>query len=177
VRAFLAIPLPEKLCEELAATGRSIQGLRAQKARTLHLTIRFLGEIDDPEPVAAAAAEVASRHAPFDVSLRGLGVFPHERRPRVVWVGIGEGEEAARALARDIEHALVALGFPPEERPWSAHVTLGRYPGRPPEPPPLDPRREFGRARADRLVLFRSTLAPEGALHEPLRELSLLRAK
>jgi 2'-5' RNA ligase len=71
----------------------------------------------------------------------------------------------------------VALGFPPEERPWSAHVTLGRYPGRPPEPPPLDPRREFGRARADRLVLFRSTLAPEGALHEPLRELSLLRAK
>lgn len=173
MRAFLAIPLPTNLCEELAAVGRSIAGLRAQKAPTIHLTIRFLGEVEDPEPVAAAAAEVAARHAPFDVSLKGVGAFPDARRPRVVWVGLGEGAGAAAALAKDIDDAVVALGFPREERPWSAHITLGRFRDRPPKPPRLDPLREFGKARADRLVFFRSVLTPEGALHEAFRELSL----
>jgi 2'-5' RNA ligase len=177
VRAFLAIPLPPPLCEELAKLGRSIAGLRAQRAETIHLTLRFLGEIDDPEPVAQAAEEVAARHAPFDVSLEGVGAFPDPRRPRVVWVGLGEGEENARALARDLESAVVALGFPPEERPWSAHVTLGRFRDRPPKPPPFDPKRSFGRARADRIILFRSELTPEGARHEAFRELSLLGGK
>lgn len=173
MRAFLAIPLPGKLSEELAALGRSIAGLRAQKAGTIHLTIRFLGEVEDPEPVASAAAEVAARHAPFDVSLQGVGAFPDARRPRVVWVGLGAGEEAASALAADIEAAVTGLGFPPEERPWSAHITLGRFRDRPPKPPHFDPLREFGKARADRLVFFRSVLTPEGALHEAFRELSL----
>ncbi len=189
MRAFLAIPLPEKLCEELAALGRSITGLRAQKAGTIHLTIRFLGEVEDPEPVAAAAAEVASRHTAFDVSVAGVGAFPDARRPRVVWVGLGEGEAPARALAADIEAAVVALGFPREERPWSAHITLGRFRDRPPKrptlghrndprsPPHFDPERKFGRVRADRIIFFRSVLTPEGALHEPFRELSLLAGK
>lgn len=174
MRAFLAIPLPAKLCEELAAVGRGIAGLRAQKAETIHLTIRFLGDIEDPEPVTKAAAEVARRHAAFDVSLAGVSAFPDARRPRVVWVGLGEGEEAARALATDIEAAVVALGFPPEERPWNAHVTLGRFKTRPPRPPHFDPLKSFGRARADRMVFYRSVLTPKGALHEPFRELSLL---
>ncbi|MCI0547747.1 MAG: RNA 2',3'-cyclic phosphodiesterase, partial [Candidatus Rokubacteria bacterium] len=159
--------------DELAAVGRGVAGLRAQRAETIHLTIRFLGGVEDPEPVAAAAAAVASRHAPFDVSLKGAHAFPDARRPRVVWVGLGAGEEAARALAADVEAAVTALGFPPEERPWSAHITLGRFRDRPPKPPHLDPTKEFGRARADRLVFFRSVLTPEGALHEAFRELSL----
>jgi 2'-5' RNA ligase len=173
VRAFLAIPLPKKLCEGLAAVGRSIAGLRAQKPGTIHLTIRFLGDVEDPEPVLAAAAEVAARHAPFDVSLAGVSAFPDARRPRVVWVGLGEGETAAAALARDIETAVTDLGFPPEERPWSAHITLGRFRDRPPSPPHFEPAKEFGRTRADRLVFFQSVLTPEGALHEAFRELSL----
>jgi len=174
VRAFLAIPLPAKLCEELAAVGRGILGLRSQKAGTIHLTLRFLGEVLDPEPVAAAAAEVAARHAPFDVSLVGVGAFPDQRRPRVVWVGLGEGAGAAASLAKDLDDAVAALGFPREERPWTAHITLGRFRDRPPKPPQFDPRRELGRARADRIILFRSVLTPEGALHEAFREMSLL---
>ena len=145
--------------------------------------------MEDPEPVAKAAAEVAARHAPFDVSLVGVGAFPDARRPRVVWVGLGEGAGAAAAIAKDIDDAVVALGFPREERPWSAHITLGRFRDRPPKrpalgqrndprpPPPFDPDREFGRARADRIIFFRSVLTPEGALHEPFRELSLLAGK
>lgn len=174
MRAFLAIPLPAELCEELAAAGRSIAGLRSQKARTIHLTLRFLGEIEDPERVAAAAEVVAARHAPFGVSLVGVSAFPDTKRPRVVWVGLGEGEEAAKALARDVDEAVRALGFSGEERPWTAHVTIGKFRDRPPKPPPFDPERTFGRARVDRIILFRSVLTPEGALHEAFREMSLL---
>jgi len=179
VRAFLAIPLPDGLCETLAAAGRAIEGLRAQKAATIHLTIRFLGEIADAEAdaVTAAAADVTARHAPFDLVLRGLGAFPDARRPRVVWVGLAEGTGPAIALAQDIEAAIVALGLPGEDRTFSPHVTLGRFRDRPRRPPPLDPAREFGRARADRLILYRSTLTPEGARHEAVAELSLGRAK
>jgi len=174
VRAFLAIPLPLELCDELAAVGRGIAGLSAQKAGTIHLTLRFLGDIEDPEPVAAAAAEVATRHAAFDVSVAGLGAFPDPRRPRVVWVGLGEGEEAAKALAGDIEDAVAALGYPREDRPWTAHITLGRFRDRPPKPPPFDPSRAFGRFRAEKIILFSSVLTGKGALHEPFRGMSLL---
>jgi 2'-5' RNA ligase len=92
----------------------------------------------------------------------------------VVGVGLGVGAGAATALARDVDDAVAALGFPREERPWTAHITLGRFRDRPPKPPPLDPERTFGRFRAGRLVLFRSVLAPGGALHEAFREMSLL---
>lgn len=179
MRAFLAIPLPPPLCEELAAAGRGIEGLRAQRAATIHLTVRFLGEIADAQAdaVAAAAAEVAARHVPFDLVLRGLGAFPDARRPRVVWVGLAEGAGPAAALARDLEAAVVALGLPGEDRAFSPHVTLGRFRSRPRRPPELDPGREFGSARADRLVLYRSTLTPDGARHEAVAELSLGRAK
>ncbi|HEX5135854.1 MAG TPA: RNA 2',3'-cyclic phosphodiesterase [Planctomycetota bacterium] len=174
MRAFLAIPLPPSLSDELAGVGRSIAGLRAQKAGTIHLTLRFLGDVEDPEPVAAAATQVAARHAAFDVSLAGLGAFPDTKRPRVVWVGLGEGEGAATALARDMEDAVAGLGYPREDRPWTAHITLGRFRDRPPKPPPFDPRRAFGRFRAEKIILFSSVLTGEGALHEPFREMSLL---
>ncbi len=174
MRAFLAIPLPRRLTEALAEVGRGVPGLRAQKPETLHLTIRFLGDIDDPEPVAAAAAEAAGSHDPFELELKGTGVFPPAGRARVFWVGLGDGEREAGNLAQDVERLLSGAGFPAERRPWRGHVTLGRF-KRPQrvDPALLDPFRVFGRARAESLVLFQSTLTPQGALHEPVRELSL----
>jgi 2'-5' RNA ligase len=174
VRAFLAIPLPARLTEALAEVGRGVPGLRAQKPETLHLTIRFLGDIEDPEPVAAAAAEAALDHDPFELEIQGTGVFPHAGRARVFWVGLGAGEREAGNLAGDLERLLRAAGLPAERRPWRGHITLGRF-KRPQrvDPALLDPSRPFGRARAEALVLYQSTLTPQGALHEPVRELSL----
>jgi 2'-5' RNA ligase len=80
----------------------------------------------------------------------------------------------AGALAAGVESALAPLGFPRERRAWHGHVTLGRF--RDPEPCPpglVDRARKFGEARADRLVLFRSELTPEGALHSELASLPL----
>jgi 2'-5' RNA ligase len=174
VRAFLAIPLPRRLTEDLAEMGQGVPGLRAQKPETLHLTIRFLGDIEDPEPVAAAAAEAALNHDAFELELKGTGVFPHAGRARIFWVGLGVGEREAGNLAKDVERLLRGAGFPAERRPWHGHVTLGRF-KRPQRVDPglLDPFRVFGRTQADELVLFQSTLTPEGALHESVRELSL----
>jgi len=177
VRAFLAIPLPAPLREALAAAGREVPGLRAQHPDTLHLTVRFLGEIGDPGPFAEAAAAVAARHAPFTLHLKGIGAFPDARRPRVVWVGLSAGVAEAVALAADVEDAVVALGLPRERRPFTAHITLGRFRGRPPRPLEPDPGRDFRPAPAERLVLYRTTLLPQGARHEAVAEVSLGRAR
>ncbi|MHC4548097.1 MAG: RNA 2',3'-cyclic phosphodiesterase [Planctomycetota bacterium] len=178
MRAFLAIPLPADVRAALAAAGQKIPGLRAQRPDTLHLTLRFLDEIADPAPIVAAVAPVARAHEPFDMSLERIGVFPHDRAPRVVWVGLGEGEMQAGALAAGVESALLPLGFRRERRPWRGHITLGRF--REPHAAPrnvADPERRFGRVRAGVLALYRSILTPDGAVHEALEEMSLGRAK
>ena len=172
MRTFLAIPLPEPLCEELARFAGTIAKLRTPKPGTIHLTIRFLGEVRRPDRIAEAVAPVAAKHPPFELELAGVAAFPHARAARVVWVGLRRGDLEAGALAAGVENALLPLGFPREPRPWKGHVTVGRF-QRPrklqvPDPPP-----EFGTAPAERLIVYRSVLTPEGAVHEALHELSL----
>ncbi len=177
MRVFWAVPLPDALCRELHGIAAGVKGLRAQKPETIHLTLRFLGDIEDPQPVAEAAQAVAARHEPFTLAVCGLGVFPHPRAPRVFWAGVGRGRGAVQALAEDLSEALQPLGFEPERRPWSAHVTLGRF-RRPPRLPAdlVDSERSFGDVPVERMVLYSSTLTPSGAMHEPVRDLSLGRA-
>ena len=175
MRAFFALPLPAELRQALARKGGAIEGLRAQKEATIHLTIRFLGEIEDPGEVLAAIRPLTDATPPFRFTLRGLGAFPNPRRARVAWVGVDEGAEAAAELAGKVEKALHRLGFSPERRPWRAHVTLGRF--RTPRALVVsaeDRDRLWGEAEATRLILFRSELHPDGARHHEAAELSLL---
>lgn len=169
----MGVPLPAELRERLAERAVAIPGLRAQKAGTIHLTIRFLGNLGDPGPLLEALEPVAAAHAPFDLVFKGLGAFPRPARAQVVWVGLDRGDLPAGALAKGVEAALAPLGFGPQRRPFHAHVTLGRF---------KKPRRlafeqgdqlSFGSARADRLVLYSSSLTPQGAIHAVVRELSL----
>jgi RNA 2',3'-cyclic 3'-phosphodiesterase len=96
----------------------------------LHITLRFLGDVtDDLLPlVVEAARTVAVTSAPFRLTVGGLGAFPTQSAPRVVWVGIeaGPGLDALRALHAALERELGSRGFPLEERPFSPHITLGR---------------------------------------------------
>ena len=93
----------------------------------LHVTLKFLGQVDEARlPAIVGALEAtASRRPRFEVAVRGLGAFPSASRPRVVWAGL-EDVPALAALAGEIDAALAALGFPTESRPFAAHVTLGR---------------------------------------------------
>jgi len=177
VRSFVAVALPDAIRAELAD---AVARLRAHAPRlawvpaeNLHLTLRFLGGLD---PVALAAAgeavtAVAAAAAPFEVALGGLGGFPTARAPRVVWAGVVAGGEALAALHRSLERELAARGFPPEERPYHAHVTLGR--ARDPRGGQalgdvLTPAARFGRLRVEAVHLMRSELGRGAARYAEL---------
>jgi 2'-5' RNA ligase len=131
VRLFVAVNLP---AEERRRAWAAAAPLRARHwpvrwvaEDALHLTLRFLGEVE-PERVEAIqeALRGAVRAArPFTVSLGGLGAFPSLGKPRVVWVGI-EHHPALELLANDVELALMGLAFEPELRPFNPHLTIGR---------------------------------------------------
>jgi 2'-5' RNA ligase len=138
VRAFLAINLDPALREEIHRDAGVLRAAAPEvswvRAEALHMTIRFLGEIEDAMAGALVPAlhDVAARHRSFTLELAGAGTYPNFRHPRVVWIGVRE-DAAVAALARDVEARCVALGLPAERRPFSAHLTLGRVrrePGR-----------------------------------------------
>jgi 2'-5' RNA ligase len=94
----------------------------------LHLTLAFLGELDDERLAAAteAAKEAASAHAPFTLRLANLGAFGSARSPRVIWVGLAGDVARLRALQSTVADALEARGFAREARPFAPHLTLAR---------------------------------------------------
>src|SRR5262249_42877826 len=120
-----------------AAVASAQAGLRMAAPRAdvrwvdpagMHLTLKFLGEVDAARvpDVEAALADVARRHAPLARAAGGLAGFPGATRPRVVFAGIAGGLRELGLLAADVERACEALGFAPEARPFRGHVTLGR---------------------------------------------------
>ncbi|UCH78141.1 MAG: RNA 2',3'-cyclic phosphodiesterase [Candidatus Coatesbacteria bacterium] len=183
VRLFVALELPaghraalEGVCEE----GRR-GGVRWVPAANVHLTLKFLGEVEEtllPE-IEAALAAVASEAAPFSLSLAGGGCFPSPRSPRVVWVGVGAGAEEAAALAAAVDRALRPLGFSREKRRFRAHLTIGRPKGGKESAASAADKIEHLRGfeapaeAAEVLALVKSTLTPEGAVYDVLARLPL----
>ena len=120
------------------------------------------------EEIAAGLSGALAGLTAFDAVVAGLGAFPSVTRPRVVWAGVAGGAPALTELAGRVERACVALGLPPETRPFSPHITLGRV---------RAPRRDarladllaaaardaFGRSRVEGLALMESELSPRGA--------------
>jgi 2'-5' RNA ligase len=185
MRAFLAVELDEAVRRELGSAGRELErgglGLRAVAVDNLHVTLRFLGDI---APATAAALEraVAGRVgplAPFAIELGGAGCFPDERRPRVLWAGVRE-PAALFGLAAAVADATATVpgATAAEDRPFRAHVTFGRFRGRP-SPAALEPaieplrHRAWGRSMVDAVVLFESRLEPTGAVYRAVWRRSL----
>ena len=134
VRTFIATAISteaHRVLEEAAGRLRQDipQGVGWVRPEGIHLTLKFLGNIrpEIVDRVLDSLAAPATMSAPFQLGLSGLlGVFPNRRRPRVLWAGI-DGELAAlSALQEAVEEAMKNLGFSPEERPYSPHLTLGR---------------------------------------------------
>lgn len=149
MRAFVAVFPPPEIRSALIDAARRLPvagEVRWVRPANVHLTLKFLGEVpeDDLGRVAEALGPVRDRHEPFEVEPSGFGAFPSTRRGRILWAGIGEGSERLRALAGDVEASLEPLGFEPEARIFTPHLTLGRARTRPvaltsPEPPPTVP--------------------------------------
>jgi len=132
LRTFIAIDIPEPQKERIASLQDRLRRLGGRIGWTrpegIHLTLKFLGDVEEERVplVAEAVARAASSTAPFEIEIAGAGAFPNLRRPRVLWVGITEPTGRLKGLARAIEQELVPLGFPPEGRDFSPHLTLGR---------------------------------------------------
>ena len=184
-RCFVALALPAELREAVAGhfarEGRGIHGVRWVPAANLHLTLQFLGEVEAERiPSLREALESAvAGHAAFRLGLRGAGAFPSAERPRVLWVGAGEGAAEASALAASVATALAPLGFAPEERPFVPHLTVGRVAAPPRDRGPLRRLIEMARDRdwggclVPAAHLLRSELFPAGPIYSILHEARL----
>ena len=133
VRVFVAVGLSQDARQQLIdAVGRVQQqvpdGIQWADPSGMHLTLKFLGNIPSPgiPPLLACVEEFSREHRPFRLNLTGLGMFPNRRAPRVLWAGIDGDLEALSALQQRAEGAITALGYPPEERAFRPHITLGR---------------------------------------------------
>jgi RNA 2',3'-cyclic 3'-phosphodiesterase len=129
VRLFLAIPLPPDLCARaFAILPTSLPALRRVKAENLHITLAFLGQTPDErlDDVAAAAKDAAALVSPFRLSFDRAGRFPERGRPRVVWLGIADGEAKVVELGAGVYEGLRSRGLRFDDRPPAPHLTLAR---------------------------------------------------
>src|SRR3954462_1926674 len=134
MRLFVAVELAEDVVAAPAATAAAVRrGLDARvhaawvQPGNMHLTVRFIGEVDEERagPLIRALA-LPLEVPPFVIELAGCGVFPPSGPPRVIWIGITQGFPSLAAMHAEFNRRLRPFGFEPERRPFSAHLTLAR---------------------------------------------------
>ncbi len=130
MRLFVAVSLPEEVRATLAVLANGLPGARWVDSDNLHLTLRFLGELDAGDAADVDAAFSHVRAPAFDMSIAGLGHFGEGRKPRALWVGVA-ANPALDHLHERIEQALVRAGLPPEGRKFKPHITLARFKSNP----------------------------------------------
>jgi 2'-5' RNA ligase len=171
-RLFIAIRLPHFVSDLLLDTLEGLPSLRWQDEEQLHLTLRFVGEVERPLAEDLAAALATLRFAPFDIRIAGVGRFDHHKRG-ALWAGV-EPRGPVAALAAKIERLCVGVGLPPEHRAYHPHVTLARW-GRGANNS-LDPflaRHAALRSEiftVDSVTLFESRLGRDGAHYEAVAD-------
>jgi RNA 2',3'-cyclic 3'-phosphodiesterase len=132
MRTFVAVNFEQPIRAKITQTRNELTPLSKKikwvEEQNLHLTLKFLGEIEEKTVVEIdeALKNTLSNTAQFDINLAGLGVFPGLSRPRVIWIGIEKGKDELAQLNLEIESRLEPLGFMTEERPFSPHLTIGR---------------------------------------------------
>jgi RNA 2',3'-cyclic 3'-phosphodiesterase len=179
MRLFVAAELDDvvrKRAAEIAARLRRADEAAGRRSvswvapENLHFTLQFIGEAD-----GSTAQRIVEQLAPpfdlpaFEITIVGVGTFPPMGQPRVVWLGVEHDGVQLSGVARAVNQRLDAIGLPREDRPFRAHLTLGRVRG------PVGPRfrealaaardAEVGRCTIDRVTLFESRLSPHGSAY------------
>jgi RNA 2',3'-cyclic 3'-phosphodiesterase len=178
-RLFVAVRPPEGVLDAVervvAPARRRMVGPRWTTRDQWHLTLQFLGWVEDATAVAAAL-EAMGAGIEFPVRVGGGGAFPRPSRGRVVWLGLLEGESDVAGLAAGVNEALRPLGFEPEKRPFHSHLTLARL-RQPADVSSVveaigdDPVGAEWMVRE--VVLYQSHLSPKGARYEPVAQVPL----
>lgn len=177
MRLFLAADLPDELREALARARERLErdatGWRWLRPEAVHLTLRFLGDVDEGRDLGARGGwrNAAAAAAPIELTLGAAGCFPAHGAPRVLWIGVRERATggALEGLAAALERMAREAGWAPESRPFRPHLTLARRArGARPQRPPGGPADEAPAGLVERLVLYRSHLDPGGARYTAL---------
>jgi RNA 2',3'-cyclic 3'-phosphodiesterase len=182
VRAFIALPLSADVQRGIAVVQTELKDSQADvkwdTSDKFHITLKFLGDIDvEQAPLIARELEKSIGTSPaFDLTFFKLGAFPDIERPRVIWIGTQESEQVPQ-LKKHVERICEKFGFAKEDRPFHAHVTLGRVKGS----------RDLGRltaklksitfkpltARCSEIRIVRSELKPTGSVYTLLNSIPL----
>jgi 2'-5' RNA ligase len=169
-RLFVAIRPPHAMRSLLLGSMGGISGARWQTDDQIHLTLRFIGEVDRHRAGDIHAALGGIHHPRFEIALNGLGTFDRRGVPETVWAGVSP-HEPVKALHKKVDQALARVGVESEQRAYLPHITLARL------------KRSSGTVRdlleqwgglsspsfpIDRFALFESQLTPEGAVYTPI---------
>jgi len=188
LRCFIAIELPEEIKAGLSRLQAQLKlgnqfPVKWVDPYSIHMTLKFLGNVnaDMMSQITEAIAEAAQGVSPFNLEIKGLGVFPNLRRVQVVWVGVSGEVDKLLQLQKDIESSLAILGFTPEARAFSPHLTLARVRDR----ASSDERQRLGQLIAstkfetaytflvEAISLMRSQLTREGAIYSQISSVEL----
>jgi 2'-5' RNA ligase len=174
-RLFVAVRPPGAIRRLLLAAMGGISGARWQSDEQIHLTLRFIGEVDRHRAGDILAALGAIHHPRFEIALNGLGMFERRGRAETVWAGVTP-HEPLKTLHNKIDSAIARIGVAPEQRAYLPHITLARL------------KRSSGSVRGlieqsgglasppfgvDHFALFESQLTPEGAAYTEIERYSL----
>ncbi|GFE61224.1 RNA 2',3'-cyclic phosphodiesterase [Geobacter sp. AOG2] len=176
MRLFIAIELPDTIKRHLEKIRAHIPGSRWVPMEQIHLTLAFLGEVDEVTIERLTGSLAAIQSPGFSLRFSGAGCFPDRSRPRVLWVGL-EPEPRLNRLASLVRETVLACGIPLEERPFSPHITLARLK----LPVPREVEAFLGdhgkmclpSVDVRRFILFKSLLTSQGAVHTPLKAFTL----
>ncbi len=174
IRTFAAIELPkivrEGACDLIARFQRVDATVGWVPKENLHLTLKFIGDVEasDLHSLYKEAADAVAKFDPITIEFEGVGAFPDHKRPRSLWLGVGEGADEIRELHRAVEDAFLHRGIRREGRKFMPHVTLGRVrktqPGTEGFEPLLEKYEDYhaGSATVREVVIFSSELDREG---------------
>lgn len=179
MRTFVAFEISNSLKERLAdlqaRLRKFVPNLKFTLPHQLHLTLKFLGEIEEAElpDLKSALESIAARHKPFDLHPKHLGTFGRPTNITVLWLGLTDPSNGLHQLHADLEFALSRLGHPPEERPFKPHLTLARN-----KNPNLsrnirraldaEPQFKSAAEHVTKLTLYQSVLKADAAVHTAL---------
>jgi len=183
IRCFIAINLPDRIRRSIAdliarlrKTGADVAWVPTEK---IHLTLKFLGNTDDSliPKIKESISKKLSHYNVFYIKIVGVGCFPSEKRPRVLWIGI-ENSAVLNSIQKDLDAEFAQLGFAPEDRPFSPHLTIGRVRSLKGISEMLNSFAEckgtdFGAVEAKSIHVMKSELKPAGAEHTSIAEIPI----
>ena len=182
IRAFLAMDPPPEVLRRIAdiqeVLKKTLRGsISWVRPEGIHLTLKFFGDMaaDNLPPISEVVSRQAAGMRPLHLNIKGLGVFPGIRRPRILWLGVGPEVARLIALQRVLDQGFETCGIKKEERPFRAHLTLARIKS-PQGLSGLDKVLEekeaesAGSFEAKSLILFKSDLTPKGAIYTVLAD-------